>query len=70
MALAGQVQVGDEQRALHRLIARRGPYFFAGSTSEIDSITACDLGTSPEPLAVSPIFITTSIPDTTLPNTA
>ena len=69
-ALAREMEVGDEERARHGLGARRGAYFFAGATSEIDSITTWDFGTSPEPVGVSPILITTSMPDTTLPNTA
>ncbi len=67
--LLGEVQVGDEERRHH---AR---YFFGAPTSVTDSMTTACLGTSlrngpAAPVGDFAIFVTTSMPETTLPNTA
>ena len=66
-ALFGEVKIRDEER-------RHYNYFLA-ATTVIDSMTTGCLGTSlrngpPEPVGVFAILVTTSMPDTTLPNTA
>ncbi len=58
----------------HAGIDQRVPSYLA-STTLMDSITTASRGTSlrngpPAPVGILAIFVTTSIPDTTLPNTA
>jgi hypothetical protein len=62
--LLGEVQVGDEQGGHY------GAFTYFWVTRFIDSMTIGWRGTSFGPVGVLAIFITTSMPDTTLPNTA